>query len=360
MAITKVTSGGITADAIDGTKIADDAINSEHLADGSIDNAHIADDQIDSEHYAAGSVDDAHLATGITASKLTGALPAIDGSNLTGITTDTTTIENNIAMLAFFRASDNSKAKYSLVDQVVDEYVDATGIDAGNSTNESLTSGYYSGNLLPTHDADVTGVDGNDTWYKWTDTSATGTFTPAVGADYEYLVVAGGGGGGRKGGGGGAGGYRAGTLTLSAQSYTVTVGAGGAGFACWSGGGPFGGAGPNFADGGLFGGVGMGARRASWQAAFAAEMAALWVVLTRLKRPSPKNHSPDLAPVVARLTPLQKALLYDHGETPIGMKEEERKLLCQNVRNLRFGTRIAIASDQAQPPLLHVVSAHFF
>lgn len=66
-----------------------------------------------------------------------------------------------------------------------------------------------------------------------------------------------------------------------------------------------------------------------------AEMAALWVVLTRLKRPSPKNHSPDLAPVVARLTPLQKALLYDHEETPIGMKEEERKLLCQNVRNLR-------------------------
>ncbi|OUU24853.1 MAG: hypothetical protein CBC13_02905 [Planctomycetia bacterium TMED53] len=66
-----------------------------------------------------------------------------------------------------------------------------------------------------------------------------------------------------------------------------------------------------------------------------AEMAALWVVLTRLKRPSPKNHSPELAPIVARLTPIQKALLYDHGETPMGMKEDERKLLVQNVRNLR-------------------------
>lgn len=66
-----------------------------------------------------------------------------------------------------------------------------------------------------------------------------------------------------------------------------------------------------------------------------AEMAALWVVLTRLKRPSPKNHSPELAPIVARLTPLQKALLYDHGETPIGLKEEERKLLSQSVRSLR-------------------------
>ena len=47
----------------------------------------------------------------------------------------------------------------------------------------------------------------------------------------SYLVVAGGGGGGGyRGGGGGAGGYRTGSASLSpTQSYTVTVGAGGAG-----------------------------------------------------------------------------------------------------------------------------------
>jgi hypothetical protein len=84
----------------------------------------------------------------LDATKLTGALPAISGASLTGITTDTTTIENNIAMLAFFRASDNSVSKYSLVDQVVDEYVDATGIDAGASTNENLASGVYSGGVV--------------------------------------------------------------------------------------------------------------------------------------------------------------------------------------------------------------------
>lgn len=66
-----------------------------------------------------------------------------------------------------------------------------------------------------------------------------------------------------------------------------------------------------------------------------AQMAALWVVMTRLKRPSPKNHSPELAPLVARLSPLQKAMLYDHGETPLGMKEDDRKLLLRNVQNLR-------------------------
>jgi len=124
MALTKVTRGGITADAVDGTKIADDAVDSEHYAATSVDNAHIND---------------------LAASKLTGALPAIDGASLTGITTDTTTIENNIALLGFYRAADNSVAKYSLVDQVIDEYEDATGIDAGNSTNENLTSGYYNG-----------------------------------------------------------------------------------------------------------------------------------------------------------------------------------------------------------------------
>ena len=36
----------INAAAVDGTKIADDSINSEHYVDGSIDTAHIADDQI--------------------------------------------------------------------------------------------------------------------------------------------------------------------------------------------------------------------------------------------------------------------------------------------------------------------------
>ena len=47
----------------------------------------------------------------------------------------------------------------------------------------------------------------------------------------DYLVVGGGGGGGTEaniGGGGGAGGFRQGTLTLSPQTYVVTVGDGGA------------------------------------------------------------------------------------------------------------------------------------
>lgn len=72
-----IDTANITADAVDGTKIADNAIDSEHYTDGSIDRVHlaadivdgtkIADDSIDSEHIVDGSVDNVHLANdGIT------------------------------------------------------------------------------------------------------------------------------------------------------------------------------------------------------------------------------------------------------------------------------------------------------
>jgi len=92
-----IETADIQADAIDGTKIADNAINSEHYTDGSIDTAHIgadqitnakiADDQIDSEHYVDGSIDTAHIAdlnvtTGkIAADAITGAKIADDAIN---------------------------------------------------------------------------------------------------------------------------------------------------------------------------------------------------------------------------------------------------------------------------------------
>ena len=67
-----VDTANITADAITGAKIADNAINSEHYTDGSIDREHlaadivdgtkIADNAINSEHYTDGSIDTAHIA----------------------------------------------------------------------------------------------------------------------------------------------------------------------------------------------------------------------------------------------------------------------------------------------------------
>ena len=201
----------------------------------------------------SGSVSDS-----LDATKLTGALPAISGANLTGITTDTAALEYNQALLAFKIASSNQLAKFQMVDQVIDEYQDATGIDASASTNElaggATTAKYYEGatTITPsiTHDADDTGTDGDYSWYKWTDTAATGSYQTDTTQDVDYLVIAGGGGGGRgntnddySGGGGGAGGYRnsfsteasggggsseAGLTLVGSTTYTITVGAGGA------------------------------------------------------------------------------------------------------------------------------------
>tara|TARA_R100001082_G_scaffold4070_1_gene3135 strand:- start:2144 stop:3838 length:1695 start_codon:yes stop_codon:yes gene_type:complete len=63
----------LAADIIDSTKIADDAVNAEHLANNSIQHAHlqadlidgdnIQDDVINSEHIAAGAVDLEHMSS---------------------------------------------------------------------------------------------------------------------------------------------------------------------------------------------------------------------------------------------------------------------------------------------------------
>jgi len=65
------TTGECTDDFVDGTDIADDAIDSEHYTDASIDKGHLAadvidetkleDDSLDSEHYNDASVDEAHV-----------------------------------------------------------------------------------------------------------------------------------------------------------------------------------------------------------------------------------------------------------------------------------------------------------
>jgi hypothetical protein len=174
--------------------------------------------------------------TTVDGTKISGAVPS---GALTNV--DLSKLEYNQAILAFKVASANQLAKFSMVDQVIDEYQDATGIVEGDSTNELLsgsgTAKYYEGGTSTTptvtEDADATGTEGDYTWYKWTDTAATGSFSIDVTQAVEYLIVGGGGSGCLgNGGGGGAGGYLANNsaaLSLTGgNTYTITVGAGGA------------------------------------------------------------------------------------------------------------------------------------
>ena len=121
---------------------------------------------------------------------------------------DPAQLEMNLAVLAFKVASANQLAKFSMVDQVIDEYQDATGIDAGASTNENAggatTSKYYEGGSTVIPDVSLTGagnattIDGDYSIDKFI---IDGTYETDTTLDVEYLVV---------GGGASVGGYRGG------------------------------------------------------------------------------------------------------------------------------------------------------
>jgi hypothetical protein len=152
-----VTAGSIRGteldgDAVDGSKIADDSINSEHYVDASIDHQHLSndcidgdniqDDVINSEHYAAGSIDTEHIADGqITSAKLH-ADAVVTNSEQAGVTTnDTSFFTTSAGDSRYYRlgsveeiqsgetwtAADNKIATTSAIDARIIDLVDDVG-----------------------------------------------------------------------------------------------------------------------------------------------------------------------------------------------------------------------------------------
>ena len=207
MALTKVKGSSF----IDGT------ITDTQFANTTITTADMALDPRDADNYTSGSVPLAQL----------GNVPAAD----------TTGLDNDIALLGFKTAANGSLAKYNLVDQTVDAFEDASGVDAGASTNAHRDSSgkYYVGRAVqtPTVTGGTITTDGAYTVHKFT---ADGTYTSDTTQTIEYLVIAGGGGGGwtagnwstyQSTGGGGAGEFVEGSLSLPGAAYGAVVGAGG-------------------------------------------------------------------------------------------------------------------------------------
>ena len=151
-----------------------------------------------------------------------------DYHGVTTLTSDIDNSETNIALLAFKVATGDSLTKFEMVDQVIDEYIDSSGIDTGNSTNELVETGYVRGETI----VGSTPTGGTVTTYGSTVVNtflASGNFTtPSLGL-VDVLVVAGGGGGGDHGGaGGGAGGVRQLTgITANVGANAIVVGSGG-------------------------------------------------------------------------------------------------------------------------------------
>ena len=217
---------------------------------------------------ATNLADAANITTGTIAdARFPATLPAVSGANLTGIPSqaDINTLTANVAMLGFKVAASNSLAKFNLVDQVIDEFTDNTGINTTASLNETLSGSgaakYYSGSTYTSTTTTQTySYTGNDTTIAvangqtvtgtvecWgaaggTDSSPGGTGHWAGGGAYvsgslnyvsngDDLIISVGQGGlvGQKGGSGGNGGGYSGIFLGSKTHSNVLIIAGGGG-----------------------------------------------------------------------------------------------------------------------------------
>ena len=84
--------------------------------------------------------------------------------------------QDDIALLGFKVAANGSLARYNLVDQSIDAFEDASGVDASGSTAEVRnTSNYYSGMTPPTGGT-ITSYTDSGTNYTVHTFSANGDF----------------------------------------------------------------------------------------------------------------------------------------------------------------------------------------
>ena len=105
----------LAGDAVDGDNIADNSINSEHYVDGSIDLAHMSANSIDSDQYVDGSIDTAHIADlNVTTAKI--ASDAVTGAKIADDAVGAEHIERLDNHLLF---ADNMYAKFGASDDFV-------------------------------------------------------------------------------------------------------------------------------------------------------------------------------------------------------------------------------------------------
>tara|TARA_B110000858_G_C17759135_1_gene453600 strand:+ start:1 stop:1527 length:1527 start_codon:yes stop_codon:yes gene_type:complete len=188
-----------------------DKITASGLGDGGVSTADIADANI----TTAKILDDA-----VTADKLADVINNDIAAKATKI--EANVLESNIAILGFYRASDNAKTVYNLVNQVIDEYTDSSGIASTTPSGLVLSgatgSKYYSSSYGSTTTSTVT-YTGSDT-----------TIALANGDVVTGTAKAWGAGGGSDSVGSGkygaSGGFVGGTLSFTSDGTDLILSAG--------------------------------------------------------------------------------------------------------------------------------------
>ena len=97
MAISKITSSGVATDAITASQIAAGAVGSSEIATDAVTASELANDAVDTAAIATGAVTAAKVAADVATQ-----------AELDTVKTRSTILEDNVAMLGFFRASDDS------------------------------------------------------------------------------------------------------------------------------------------------------------------------------------------------------------------------------------------------------------
>tara|TARA_B100001027_G_scaffold187783_1_gene140674 strand:- start:33 stop:1853 length:1821 start_codon:yes stop_codon:yes gene_type:complete len=242
MGETKVNNNMIQDGAIDSSKLAPNSISSANITDSSLVNADISP----SAAISISKISTPGSATDFL--KGDGSFGAVDTSAI-----ETNTF--NIGVLGFKMAVNDGLTVYNLIDGVVDEFHDETGVDTAensNATYDSTSDFYTNDGLSPVPATTNIQAFWNNTG---TDETTHGTTSPGAGveanaesAPFTYtappsavavnLLVVGGGGAGAGsltpsgvggGGGGGSGGlvYIENFPVTGGATYPISVGAGG-------------------------------------------------------------------------------------------------------------------------------------
>ena len=120
-------------DVVDFGEPSDDSVTSAKIADNAVGNSEMADDAVGVAELSATGT--ASSSTYLRGDNSWASISEYDDSGL----------QNDIAILGFKVAANGSLGKYDLVDQTIDDFQDASGIDASTSTGETRNaSNYYS------------------------------------------------------------------------------------------------------------------------------------------------------------------------------------------------------------------------
>ena len=189
----------------------------------------------DTVQVAAGANFDAsNLTTGtLPDARFPAVLPAVSGANLTNLDISPTGVsDSNNTSTGYFSIPQGTTAQRpgSPANGGMRFNTDLGVIEYYNSASDQWFNTGETG-ILATGGT-ITDVTDGGTNYRVHTFSSSGSFVVSRGGDVQYLILAGGGGGtAQRGGGGGAGGLLTGSTTVTSQSYTITVGAGGFGSA---------------------------------------------------------------------------------------------------------------------------------